>query len=391
MTMGMYAQSVTTLWSEDFSSYSKDDVPSGGTYNYVCANGKSATKIYAETLAGGTAPELLVSKNGGAFTATVPTQGISGEVNLQFKTNKAITVSIDEKNVTVTRTGNDNSCVANITAGTESVVIVFSNSTSSNIRLDNIQLFQGTAKKAPGLSWGTASREVTLGAEDNNFPTLTNGNNLAVTYDSSEKSVATIDETGKIILIAAGKTTITASFAGNDEFEEGSVSYTLTVKEAASSETNTPETAYTVAEALQKIADGTASSAKVYIKGKISQITEVSTSFGNATYFISDDGTTATQLEVFRGYYIDGERFATGDQIKVGDNVVVYGVLTKYQEKSQVKTGSSIYSHNGKTTGIDKIQIENTKATPVYNMAGQRVNKDAKGLVIKNGKKVLVK
>ena len=35
------------IWQEDFSSYKNNDVPSGGTYNYVCQNGKSDTKIYA--------------------------------------------------------------------------------------------------------------------------------------------------------------------------------------------------------------------------------------------------------------------------------------------------------------------------------------------------------
>ena len=50
----------TTLWQEDFSSYKADAVPNGGAYNYACEG--SGTKVYAENLAGGDAPELLVSK-----------------------------------------------------------------------------------------------------------------------------------------------------------------------------------------------------------------------------------------------------------------------------------------------------------------------------------------
>jgi len=400
MTMGMFAQT-TVLWSEDFSTYGKDDVPTGGTYAYACANGGSTTKIYAEAIAGGKSPELLVSKTksnvtpseNGTFSATIPMQGFSGEVKLQYKTNQTLNISINNVSVTPTKSGNDYLCVTTIEAGVENVTIVFSNSSSKNARLDDIKFYQGTAKKAPGLSWGTASRQVTLGAEDNSFPTLTNDNNLDVTYSSSNESVATINTTGEITLVAAGSTIITAAFAGNDEYEAGSVSYTLSVKAAtSSSETNTPETAYTIAKALQLIADSENSTEKVYVKGKISKIDEVSTQYGNATYYISDDGKETNQLKVFRGYYLKNEKFTAADQIKVGDEVIVYGVLINYNNTTpEINQYNYLYSHNGKTTGISEIAVDNAKTSPVYNTAGQRVDSSYKGIVIKNGKKVLVK
>lgn len=400
MTMGMFAQT-TVLWSEDFSTYGKDDVPTGGTYAYACADGGSTTKIYAEAIAGGTSPELLVSKTNskdtpsknGTFSATIPMQGFSGEVKLQYKTNQTLNISINNVSVTPTKSGNDYLCVTTIEAGVENVTIVFSNSSSKNARLDDIKFYQGTAKKAPGLSWGTASRQVTLGAEDNSFPTLTNDNNLDVTYSSSNESVATINTTGEITLVAAGSTIITAAFAGNDEYEAGSVSYTLSVKAAtSSSETNTPETAYTIAKALQLIADSENSTEKVYVKGKISKIDEVSTQYGNATYYISDDGTETNQLKVFRGYYLNNEKFTAADQINVGDEVIVYGVLINYNNTTpEINQYNNLYSHNGKTTGISEIAVDNAKTLPVYNTAGQRVDSAYKGIVIKNGKKVLVK
>lgn len=55
----------TYLWQEDFSSYKADAVPTGGTYSYVCTDGGSATKIFNDNMAGGTSPELLVSKKSG--------------------------------------------------------------------------------------------------------------------------------------------------------------------------------------------------------------------------------------------------------------------------------------------------------------------------------------
>lgn len=391
MTMGMFAQT-TVLWSEDFSTYAANAVPNGGDYSYVCEG--SGTKIYNANLAGGTSPEILVGKNGGSFSATIPTKNYSGETFIQFKCNKNILkLTINDNEVELTAIGTDYSGSINLATGTENVVIKFYNSTKDNARLDNIKFYQGTAKKAPGLSWGTASRQVTLGAEDNSFPTLTNDNNLDVTYSSSDKSVATINTAGEITLVAAGSTTITAAFAGNDEYEAGSVSYTLTVKAAtSSSETNTPETAYTVAKALQLIADGENNSEeKVYVKGKISKIDEVSTKYGNATYYISDDGTETGQLEVFRGKYVNDEKFTAEDQIKVGDEVIVYGVLINYNKTTPEISPSYLYSHNGKTTGISEIAVDKAKTSPVYNTAGQRVDSAYKGIVIKNGKKVLVK
>ena len=67
------------------------------------------------------------------------------------------------------------------------------------------------------------------------------------------------------------------------------------------------------------------------VSGIVSQVDEVSTQHGNATYWISDDGTTTSQLEVYRGKYLNNTNFTATDQIQVGDEVVVYGTLTLYQ------------------------------------------------------------
>ena len=63
-------------------------------------------------------------------------------------------------------------------------------------------------------------------------PTLTTvPADLPVTYVSSNTDVATVDaSTGVVTLVAKGTTTITASFAGNDYYNSGSASYTLTVQ-----------------------------------------------------------------------------------------------------------------------------------------------------------------
>ena len=392
----------TILWQEDFSSYKANDVPKGGAYNYACVG--TGTKVYVDTekdkanLAGGESPELLVGKKGGSFSATVALNGVSGQLTLTYKTNKDF-IKATVENATagdLVRTGNDVSLPITVAAGTASITIKFDNTSTGkgqNGRLDNIKLFQGVGKKAPGLSWGTASRTVTIGAEDNEFPTLTNTYNLAVKYSSDDPDVAAIDATtGEITLVMAGKANITAEFEGNDEYEAAKVSYELTVKAASTVNIkNTPETAYTVAKALELINAGEGLDAKVYVKGQITSIKEVSASFGNATYDISDDATAANKLTVYRGYFYDNKHFTSNDQIKVGDVVVVYGKLVNYNNNTPQVTNSSIYSLNGVVSGVDNITVDKNVDAPAYNVAGQRVNDAYKGIVVKNGKKYLNK
>ena len=62
-------------------------------------------------------------------------------------------------------------------------------------------------------------------------PTLNNLKGLDVTFSSSDESVATVDKTtGKVTLKSAGLTYITATFAGNDNYNEFAVKYELRVK-----------------------------------------------------------------------------------------------------------------------------------------------------------------
>ena len=395
--MALFAVVVTAsakdvLWSENFSNYQKDDVPAGGDYGYACEG--SGTKVYAENLAGGESPELLIGKNGGSFSVTIPMNGKSGEMTLRFKANKN-TLSVTSDDATIgekSNSGNDYSFPVTVASGKESVTIVFTTTTSANVRFDDAELFIGESKKAPGLSWGTASREVTIGSEDNLFPTLSNENQLAVTYSSDNTDVATIDAEGNITLVAAGTANITAEFAGNDEFEAGSVSYKLTVKAAVDPSvdiSNTPETAYDVAKANELIAAGQGLETKVYVKGIITNIKEVSTQYGNATFYIGD-GTEKTDndLMIYRSYTLENQKFTDENQIKEGDNVIMYGLLVDYNGTKEMKT-CYIYSLNGVTTGISDVKAETITDGVVYNVAGQRVNKLSKGINIVNGKKIV--
>lgn len=115
-----------------------------------------------------------------------------------------------------------------------------------------------------------------------------------------------------------------------------------------------PEGVWTVAQALGFMADGYQGPGTV--QGVISSIDDIDTgSYGNATYYIKDNQSDSQALQVYRGYYLDGAKFTSSNQIKVGDVVVVSGDLVNYNGKYEFTSGSKIVSINGQggSTGGD--------------------------------------
>ncbi|MBO5777196.1 MAG: hypothetical protein J6R34_01965 [Clostridia bacterium] len=80
----------------------------------------------------------------------------------------------------------------------------------------------------PEIAWSAASATATIG-QSNTFPTLSNPHSLPITYSSSDTSVATVDLSGVVTLIAAGSANISASFAGSADYYASTVSYALAV------------------------------------------------------------------------------------------------------------------------------------------------------------------
>lgn len=155
---------------------------------------------------------------------------------------------------------------------------------------------------------------------------------------------------------------------------------------------NTPETAYTVAKAKQLIDAGEGLSTEVYVKGTISSVGTLNTTYNSLTYNISDDGTATEELKIYSGKYFEGADFTSADQLKAGDVVIVKGLLKKYGETYEIDKNNQLYSLNGATSGIANITTDATNANaPVFNLAGQKVGKAYKGVVIKAGKKFVQK
>lgn len=95
------------------------------------------------------------------------------------------------------------------------------------------------------------------------------------------------------------------------------------------------------------LAAGAESDKDVYIKGKIVSIREnFTTQYGNAAFYISDDGTSTDQFYVFRTLYLNNVKYTEGDVLSVGDEVVICGRVTNYMGNTPetVQNKSYLYS-----------------------------------------------
>lgn len=170
----------------------------------------------------------------------------------------------------------------------------------------------------------------------------------------------------------------------------------VTKNEGGSETPDTPNE-ITVAKALEIIAgleDGKKTSEEYIVKGIVTAVEEISTSYGNATFDIADNAGDATVLKVYRAKDAEGQKITDENIVKVGDTVVVQGLLQKYVKNDvvtpEVAQNGKILTVNGQSTGITIIKAVQAE-TPLYNLAGQRVDANYKGVVIKNGQKMIQK
>lgn len=116
-----------------------------------------------------------------------------------------------------------------------------------------------------------------------------------------------------------------------------------------------------VQEAVNLIKSGEQGAGEYYVKGIVCKIDEISTSYGNATYYLSDDGTFADGkfLEVYRGYWLNAANFTSGDEFAIGDEITIVGVLIDYKgtPETQEKT-AYVYAINKSLIKVDEAPEE---------------------------------
>lgn len=253
------------------------------------------------------------------------------------------------------------------------------------------------------------------GAESFMAPALTVDPSKTITYSSSDEKVATVDADGKVTLKKRGNVRITASFDGDDTYNEISTSYVLRVDQKGKKGSRTNP--FTVKEATDLLAgnvddiDGVTyqKGCSYFVKGIVSKVSSgmmdsFSDMFGDSmgdmdledmmgdidmsnmnipgmdmsssevTYYISDDGTKDNQMKVLKPNGLPTEQdggAVTFDPIApegigVGDVVVVYGPLIYTEDESMfggmggtgtgTGTGSSEQKYTAKVDEVNYIK-----------------------------------
>lgn len=437
MTMGMFAQSKTAKFDFTGESAYGMTLLSGSTKEYnadptVCTEGDVTLTLNGQTRwwKATNGNELRFYK-GADMTFKVPEGNVITKVELTAKVPAKFESAVGTY-ANGTWTGSANS------------VVISTNITEKNTPISSaVVTYQSSSapmKKDPALSFSETTASGVVG-EAFVAPTLTKATTAAVVYTSSDEAVATVNaETGEVTLLAAGETKITATAAENDEYNGGSASYTLTVTTPALDVVKEPysesfETEFgsfvldnvNLSEGLSyvwsidkkyKCAKASAFVNKKnlpseswlvspWIKLSAAEVIRslyfdhaVSKYFGNvseeATLWIKVEGGDWTQITSIAYPEVPQDKsfspFETqavslagyeGKKIKVGFKYVSTDEAAGTWEIRNFKVSTDV-------SGINEIKADKFDVNaPVYNLAGQRVNANAKGILIQNGKKFI--
>lgn len=437
MTMGMFAQSKTAKFDFTGESAYGMTLLSGSTKEYnadptVCTEGDVTLTLNGQTRwwKATNGNELRFYK-GADMTFKVPEGNVITKVELTAKVPAKFESAVGTY-ANGTWTGSANS------------VVISTNITEKNTPISSaVVTYQSSSapmKKDPALSFSETTASGVVG-EAFVAPTLTKATTAAVVYTSSDEAVATVNaETGEVTLLAAGETKITATAAENDEYNGGSASYTLTVTTPALDVVKEPysesfETGFgsfvldnvNLSEGLSyvwsidkkyKCAKASAFVNKKNLPSEswlVSPWIELSAAevirslyfdhavskyFGNvseeATLWIKVEGGDWTQITSIAYPEVPQDKsfspFETqavslagyeGKKIKVGFKYVSTDEAAGTWEIRNFKVSTDV-------SGINEIKADKLDVNaPVYNLAGQRVNANAKGILIQNGKKFI--
>lgn len=183
-----------------------------------------------------------------AGKATTPALGINtSTATLSFKAgawdgkNENTTIIVTANNggtvepSTITlKKGEWTDYTCTISGATETTTLTFIASQASKNRffLDEVMVYSGNkpvVKHTQQISFSKTSVECYIINDTFTEPILS-GNKTTVTYSSSDKKVATVDAaSGKVTILSAGKTEITATAEESEEYKTATAKYTLTV------------------------------------------------------------------------------------------------------------------------------------------------------------------
>lgn len=277
----------------------------------------SYIKIQTDEIAG-TIAKVVVNTSGASGTSAVVSVSVDGT---------AFEIYGDKPSASITTTASDYTFTGSA-SGTILVSITQKSNTKAIYCKSIIVYYEAPAPAAVATPTFSLAAGSYLEAQNIEITCETQGAEIYYTLDGSDPSSASAHYTSSIPVLTT--TTIKAiAIKGDDVSAIASATYTIVEVEHAGTEADP----YSVADA-RTVIDVYGSAENVYVSGIVSEIvTAFNPTYGNISYNISFDGlTTSDQLEAFRGKSYNGENFTSADDIKEGDEVVVYGNLTKYND-----------------------------------------------------------
>lgn len=230
----------------------------------------------------------------------------------------------------------------------------------------------------------SAGAATTLTLDENaTEATITAGKNVNVTLKRTFNDnawntlVLPFDLTADQIAAAFGADAKVAAYSGATQNADNS--YTLKFTEASSITANTPVFIY----GAQAKAEG-----YTFTGVEVKDATPTQTS--DAFNFV---GTYVKTTVPVGNFFINANNkfFKAGD-----DKTNIKGTRASFEPVGGATSAKALgfsISEGGETTAINSVAIEDagSKASAIYNLAGQRVNKAYKGVVVKDGKKYIQK
>ena len=194
------------------AAFAGNDTYGANTISYTLTVNKAAASVaFASKTASG--------KMGETFTAPKVTTS-PADLTLAYTSSNTKVATVDPSTGAVTL----------VSAGETTITASFAGNDNYNAANDSYTLTVAKADAVSSdLSFASGTATATYGDATVTSPTLNNPHQLPLTWNSSNRGVATVDASGVVTIVGAGETVISAAFAGNDTYGANTISYTLTV------------------------------------------------------------------------------------------------------------------------------------------------------------------
>ena len=225
----------TMQYSLDAKTYA-GAIPTGTNAGSYTVYYKVVGDANHEDAAGGNVSVSIAKANA---TVTFASKTTSAKLGEAFASQTAttspagLTLSYSSSTPSVATVNATTGVVTLVAAGNTTITASFAGNDNYNAATDSYTISVSKADAvAVELSFASDKVTATYGDGTVTPPALNNPRQLPLTWSSSQESVATIGANNSIKIVGAGQTVISASFAGNDDYQAKVASFTLIVNKA---------------------------------------------------------------------------------------------------------------------------------------------------------------